>query len=171
MQGSSFSFAKAIAKILSHLPRAIAYSYIDDAILATKAFEEMLHNLGAVLEAYSKNNLIIQPSKSNIFANSVVFLGHEISEKGIAPVRSYITAITRLLPPTAAKEGRSMLGKFAYQKKFIENYSIIAQPLMNWTKEAEKNPLKVPPMTQEIIEAINVLKKKLTSSPILSFNQ
>ena len=45
MQGSSFSFAKAIAKILSHLPRTTAYPYIDDAILATKTFDEMLNNL------------------------------------------------------------------------------------------------------------------------------
>ena len=171
MQGSSFSFAKAIAKILSRLPRTTAYPYIDDAILATKTFDEMLNNLESVLEAYNKNNLIIQSSKSNIFAKSVAFLGHEICEKGIAPVSSYITAITRPPPPMTAKEGKSMLGKFAYQKKFIENYSTIVQPLREWTIEAERNPAKVPPMTRAIVEAINILKKKLTSSPILSFPQ
>lgn len=68
MQGSSFSFAKAIDKILSHLLRTVAYPYIDDAILATETFDDMLHNLEAVLEAYSNNNLIIQSSKSNIYA-------------------------------------------------------------------------------------------------------
>ena len=49
-----------------------------------------------------------------------------------------------------------MLGKFAYQKKFIENYSTIAQPLLDWTKEAGKSPMKVPPRTKEIVEAINI---------------
>ena len=156
MQGSSFSFAKAIAKIFSHLPRTTAYPYIDDSILATKTFDEMLHNLESVLEAYDKNNLIIQSSKSNIFARNTVFLGHEVSETGIAPVGSYIAAITRLPPPASAKEGKSMLGKFAYQRKFIENYSTIAQPLLDWTKEAGKSPMKVPPMTRKIVEAINI---------------
>ena len=130
----------------------------------------MLINLDLVLEAYGKHNLIIQPSKSNLFAARVTFLGHQVDEKGISPVPEYISAITRLPIPKSAKEGRAMLGKFGFQKMFIQDYAKIAQPLMEWTNEAERTQKAEPP-DKQVLDSINTLKTKLTTRPILAYPQ
>ena len=65
-------------------------------------------------------------------------------------------------PPTSAKAVRSFLGHAGFYRRFIKDFSKIATPLMNLLqKDVLFN------FSQECLEAFNVLKEKLTNTPIM----
>ncbi|GFR79413.1 zinc finger protein [Elysia marginata] len=66
--------------------------------------------------------------------------------------------------PTNKREVRSLLGLLNYYRRFIQNFSTIAQPLTDLTKKASPNKIK---WTPEYQVSLDKLKKALTSEPIL----
>lgn len=66
------------------------------------------------------------------------------------------------MPPTTQKEVRSFLGYVGYYKRFIENFSKIAQPLFKLlAKDVEFQ------WTNHCENAFQILKEKLLIAPIL----
>ena len=76
----------------------------------------------------------------------VGFLGHVISREGIAVDPTKVVTVTNWEAPTTLGEIRSFLGLAGYYRRFIENFSKIAKPMMEllkkdtkfkWTEECE----------------------------------
>jgi hypothetical protein len=57
-----------------------------------------------------------------------IVLGHKISEKGIEMDKAKIEVIEQLPPPTNVKGIRSFLGHARFYRRFIQNFSQIADP-------------------------------------------
>jgi RNase H-like domain found in reverse transcriptase len=92
------------------------------------------------------------------------FLGVVITEDGIRPNKEKTKAIMDIEPPTTLKQLRSVLGIFAYYRKFIPGFSERARPLYELTKKGAGKQFK---MTAEAIDAFNGLKVVITSEPIM----
>jgi len=58
--------------------------YLDDIIIFGKSFEEQLARVREVFSRISSENLNLKPSKCSLFRRSVSFLGHIVSEQGMA---------------------------------------------------------------------------------------
>ena len=58
-----------------------------------------------------------------------IVLGHKISYKGIEVDKSKVEMIEKLLPPKSVKAVRSFLGHAGFYKRFIKDFSKIANPL------------------------------------------
>ena len=76
----------------------------------------------------------------------VGFLGHVISGEGIAVDPTKVVTVTKWVAPTSVGEIRSFLGLAGYYRRFIENFSKIAKPMMellkkdtkfNWTEDCK----------------------------------
>ncbi|KAJ0714948.1 putative nucleotidyltransferase, Ribonuclease H [Helianthus annuus] len=86
-----------------------------------------------------------------------------VNEKGIHVDPSKIEAIKNWETPKTPTEVRQFLGLAGYYRRFIEDFSKIAQPLTALTQKDKKYDLGV---KQE--EAFQLLKNKLCDAPILS---
>lgn len=93
----------------------------------------------------------------------IAYLGHVISDKGVATDESKIQTIRDWPTPTNLKELRGILGVTGYYRKFIKHYAILSQPL---TQLLKKGFLFV--LTSETEKAFQVLKQALISAPILA---
>jgi hypothetical protein len=59
--------------------------YLDDILVFGTTFEETLERLDMVLTRLSKYNLKVKPEKCQLFKEKLRYLGHIVSEEGIAP--------------------------------------------------------------------------------------
>lgn len=58
------------------------------------------------------------------------YLGFVISEEGVKPNEKKIEAIRFLPEPTCIREVRSFIGMCSYDRRFIRNFSQIAEPII-----------------------------------------
>jgi hypothetical protein len=65
----------------------------------------------------------------------VAYLGHVISEAGVAMDNQKIVAVLDWPFPKSARAVRGFLGLAGYYRKFIQNFGIIAEPLTHLLKK------------------------------------
>jgi hypothetical protein len=91
-----------------------------------------------------------------------IVLGHKISKSGIEVDRAKVDVIAKLPPRTTIKRVRSFLGHAEFYRRFIQDFSKIAQLM---THLLGKDAPFI--FSHECIEAFQTLKKNLTEAPIL----
>ena len=91
-----------------------------------------------------------------------IVLGHRISVKGIEVDRAKIDVIEKLPPPTNVKGVRSFLGHVRFYRRFIKDFSKISKPLCDLLAQDA-----VFYFSKECLNALETLKSKLISSPII----
>nr|GEY10855.1 reverse transcriptase domain-containing protein [Tanacetum cinerariifolium]GEY13300.1 reverse transcriptase domain-containing protein [Tanacetum cinerariifolium] len=100
--------------------------------------------------------------KSHFMVKEGIFFDHKISKNGIEVDKAKVDVIAKLPHPTTVKGIRSFLGHAGFYRRFIQDFSKIAQPM---TRLLEKyTPFF---FSNECIEAFQTLKRKLTKAPIL----
>ena len=158
------TFEHLMEKVLQDILSKICLVYLDDVIVFSKTFEEMMENLRKVFLRFRSANLKLNPKKCSLFGKEVKYLGHVVSEKGITTDPEKISAIRNWPVPQNKKQLRSFLGFCSYYRKFIKGFSLIAKSLFVLTENQVKFEWNL-----SCEEAFNKLKGKLVSSPILSF--
>eukprot|EP00253_Pinus_taeda_P006380 PITA_06380 len=107
-------------------------------------------------------NLSLSPEKCEFLMTEGTVLGHTISQQGLQVDPNNIVIIQRVPPRQKVRDVRSFLGLVGYYRRFIEDFSKIASPLFGLLgKDVEFM------WTQNCQEALDVLKSKLVTSPIL----
>ena len=101
-------------------------------------------------------------SKCEFWLNELIFLGHVVSEKGIAVIPDKVQAILDWKAPETIKEVRSFLGMAGYYRRFIESLSKIAKPMTELLKKNKKFE-----WSTKCEEAFQTLKTKGTTAPML----
>ncbi|KAM2671214.1 hypothetical protein EV1_007050 [Malus domestica] len=91
-----------------------------------------------------------------------IVLGHIISEKGIEVDKSKIDLVRHLPSPTSVREVRSFLGHAGFYRRFIKDFSKIAQPLCRLLQKEVAFEF-----TKECTASFNQLKELLTTAPII----
>ena len=129
---------------------------------SSKSEKEHEEHLRLILMELREHHLYAKFSKCEFWISEVTYLGHVISAKGIAIDPEKVKAIVEWKPPKTVKQVRSFLGLASYCRRFVENFSKIAKPLTDLTKK-EKKFLWSP----QCEESFNLLKTKLTSTPVL----
>ena len=78
------TFQRAMQEVLRGLNWKFVLVYIDDLILFSKTFEEHLDHLSQVLSRFRAAGLKLQPKKCTFGQKEVKYLGHIVSENGVA---------------------------------------------------------------------------------------
>jgi hypothetical protein len=115
-----------------------------------------------VFELLSAKQWKIKLSKCTFAQNLVSYLGHVISDKGVATDPDKVAAISSWPVPHNVKEVHSFLGLSGYYRKFVKHFYIISRPLTNLLK---KGPLFV--WTTEHDQTFSVLKCALVQALFL----
>lgn len=158
------SFQRLMEKVLVNLTPHKCLCYLDDIIIMGKTFLEALENLKDVFQRLREANLKLKPKKCSLFQTQVTYLGHVVSENGIACDPLKIQAIEEWPIPSNKSEVRSALGLIGYYRKFIPQFAETAKPLTRLTR---KNAKFV--WTSECENAFLELKHALVCAPVLSY--
>lgn len=161
--GGPGTFQFAMNATLRPLLRKCALVFLDDILIYSATLEEHLEHIEAVLQLLDQDGRKVKSSKCSFAQRTIAYLGHVISEAGVATDPSKISAIQAWPTPTSVKDLRSFLGLSGYYRKFVQHYGIISKPLTNllrkyvpfvWTAEADQSFL--------------ALKQALITAPVLA---
>ena len=164
MVNAPSTFERCMETILRGLHWKTCLIYLDDIIVFSETIEEHLSRLTEVLTRIRDAGLKLKTSKCHFFKREVVFLGHIISESGISTDPAKIESIQNWKTPTNVHEVRSFMGLCSYYRRFIKNFSDIAQPI---TKLTCKGQAFIWSANCQL--AFDKLKEQLTKSPIMAY--
>jgi hypothetical protein len=137
--------------------------FIDDILIFSKTEEEHAEHIRIVLQKLCDHRLYAKFSKCEFWLKQVSFLGHVLSENGVAVDPSKVKDVLEWEQPKNVKDIQSFLGLAGYYRRFIENFSKISKPMTELLKKGV--PFK---WSDACEEAFQILKTKLTSTPILA---
>jgi len=156
-------FQRLMDTALGDLKNSIAFPYLDDVIIPSNTIDEGLTRLRQVLEAFRKQHLTLKLEKCSFFAESIEYLGREISAQGVRPSRRKVEALERMEMPRSVKQIRQFLGLANFFRKFVENFATIVEPLTRLTRK------DIPWSWGDAQErAFHTIKDKLTTRPVLT---
>ena len=141
-----------------------ATAYLDDIMIFSATLEEHLEHLSMVFERLREHQLKLKLKKCSFLKGETHYLGFVISEDGIQPDQKKVEAIRTLPAPTCVREVRSFIGMCSYYRRFIPNFSKIAEPIVTLTRKYAH--FKWSDVHQKAFE---FLKDSLTSVPLLVY--
>ena len=165
------TYARLIKMVLAHIPTSIAIPYLDDTIIHSPNISQHFRDLAKVLEAHKQAGLKLQPSKCQLFQSSIDYLGHRVSEQGIAPLKSHTEIIKTWPMPTNRNEIRTFLGKVGYYRRFIKSFASLARPLTDKLSQDGTDDKHKFDITPEMSQAFHNLRTSLLTAPILAYPQ
>ena len=111
-------------------------AFIDDILITSDTFDQHVTDVKRVFNAFRMEGLMMHPEKTVLFADSIEYLGHNISHNGLTPHEAKISAIKELRPPQDVSECRAQLGFFAYYSGYVPGYSEVVRPMTKLTSKA-----------------------------------
>ncbi|KAI3494637.1 hypothetical protein L1887_40554 [Cichorium endivia] len=137
--------------------------FIDDILVYSRSKEDHEQHLRLMLNLLKEQKLYAKFTKCEFWIREVHFLGHVVGKEGIHVDPAKIEAIKKWEAPRTPTEIRQFLGLAGYYRRFIENFSKIAQPLTALTQKDRKFLWE-----EKQEEAFQILKNKLCNAPILA---
>ena len=161
---SPSAFSRMMTIAMSGLNYHKCFVYLDDLIVFGTDLADHNKNLNAVLLKLRHANLKLNPQKCQFLKQSLIYLGHKISDKGIEPDYSKIEVIQSFPVPTSVEEVKRFVAMANYYRRHIKDFAQICHPLnfltrkgvvFSWTDKCEK--------------AFNSMKNAMTSDLVLDF--
>jgi hypothetical protein len=137
--------------------------FIDDILIYSKNREDHERHLRIVLGRLSAHQLYAKLSKCEFWLEKIAFLRHIFTAEGIEVDPSKVEAVSKWKQPSNVSEVQSFLGMVGYYRRFIKGFSSIARPMTKLLKKDNKF-VWIP----KCEESFQVIKKKLTTAPVLT---
>jgi hypothetical protein len=137
--------------------------FIDDILVYSKSEEEHVGHLHVVLQRLREHHLYAKLSKCDFWLKEIKFLGHTISQAGIAVDPDKVQEVMNWKPPTTVRQIRSFLRLAGYYQRFIPDFSRIAKPITELLKKEAKFV-----WGQMCEDAFHALRQRLTTALVLA---
>jgi len=162
------TFQAYINQALAGLMDTCCVVYLDDILIFSDSREEHTRHLRQVLERLKKHALYASRKKCQFFTSEVEFLGFIVSTAGVAMDPSRIKTIEEWQAPASLHDVQVFLGFANFYRRFIRNYSKVAQPLTALLKGSQ-NGKKTGEfaLSEGAEQAFRQLKEAFTTAPIL----
>ena len=158
------TFERLMSQVMCRLHWKRCLVYIDDILVFGNDFESALHSLELVSNRIAEYGLQLKSTKCNLFRTSVPFLGHIVGRAGLECDPNKLSAVANWIPPSTINGVREFLGFTGYYRRFVPDYSTVAQPLVRllgkdytfqWTVACQ--------------DAFKALRTLLIKAPVLAF--
>ena len=143
---------------------SFAIAYLDDVIIFSENAEDHQKHIQAVFDRLREHNLKLKLKKCNFFAQEIEYLGFKVGQNGILPNPDKVAAIQTLPAPTCVREVRAFIGMCSYYRRFIPNFSAIAEPLISLTRKFARFTWSTACQT-----AFDFIKENLIKAPLLTY--
>ncbi|XP_018855499.2 uncharacterized protein K02A2.6-like, partial [Juglans regia] len=138
----SFGLANAPATFMDLMNRvfrpfldSFVVVFLDDILIYSRDLEEHACHLRLALGKLREHQLYAKLSKCEFWLEEVKFLGHVISQEGVAVDLSKVEAVLSWPRPSTVREIRSFLGLAGYYRRFVEGFSRLLGPLTALTRK------------------------------------
>jgi hypothetical protein len=136
--------------------------FIDDILIYSKNREEHEEHIRLVLQVLRKHQLYAKFNKCEFFHKQIHYLGHVLSEEGVAVDPDKIRSIMEWPTPKDVSDIRYFMGLEGYYRIFIKGFSKIGCPITALQKKGTKFL-----WTQKCEERFQTLKCLLTHALVL----
>ncbi|KAH9318924.1 hypothetical protein KI387_020693, partial [Taxus chinensis] len=136
-------------------------AFLDDFCIYGSKMDH-LYQMETTFQRLDEAQASLNPKKCVFGCSKGVLLGHVVSRDGIGIDPNKVSKIKELPSPMNRSKLRSFLGHVGYYRRFIKNFSKIAQPLTQFLKKDVTYELG-----NKAHEAFGQLKESLVSSPVL----
>ncbi|KAJ8352500.1 hypothetical protein SKAU_G00239760 [Synaphobranchus kaupii] len=158
------TFERLMERVLAAVPRSRCVVYLDDLLVHASDFQQALANLTDVLAAIRQAGLRLNPKKCQLLRRETAFLGHIVSERGVATDPSKVAAVRDWPVPGNVGELRSFLGLASYYRRFVRDFATLASPLHRLTDKCRPFVWQ-----EEQSMAFDQLRAALTEAPVLAY--
>ena len=155
------AFQRLMNYVLADLPSVSVY--LDDVIIASNTWQEHLLTLREVFSRLKQANLTVNLAKCEFGKAQVTFLGHVVGLGQVAPITAKVDDMKKFPPPSNQRAVRRFLGMVGYYRKFCPNFATVAAPITALLRKGHRFQ-----WTQECMDAFQLLKTMLCSSPVLA---
>ena len=142
--------------------RKFVLVFFDDILIYSPTWQLHLLHLETVMKLLQQHKLYAKLSKCCFGLEEIEYLGHIVSNKGVAMDSSKVQAVLEWPIPSNVKQLRAFLGLTGYYRRFIRNYANIAAPLTDLLK---KDSFVWSASAQS---AFDDLKQAMTAGPVLA---
>ncbi|CAF1384371.1 unnamed protein product [Rotaria sordida] len=165
------TFQRVINHILGPTRWKYALAYIDGVIIYSKTFEEHLSHVNEICTILKNARFRLNPEKCEIARTQTDYLGHNIKNGEIRPSPHNINGLLNTRLSQTADEACKFVKAAEYYRKFIPNFSQIAEPLRKFVPttrtQRKKGQKTIITLTHEEIKAFEQLKNFLTTDLVL----
>lgn len=116
--GGPPTFQAGMNTVLAPLLRHGVLVFMDDILVHSSSYPSHLSLLEQVLQLLQDNQLHAKQSKCSFAQRHISYLGHRISDKGVATLDEHIQTIKTWKQPQTVKQLRGFLGLAGYYRKF-----------------------------------------------------
>nr|CAB3453399.1 unnamed protein product [Digitaria exilis] len=156
------TFQALMNDLLRPFLRRFVLVFFDDILIYSTSWTDHLRHVRVVLSVLQEHQLFVKRSKRAFGVTSISYLGHTISDTGVAMDPGKVQAVLDWPTPRSARVVRSFLGLAGYYRKFVQDFGVITTPLtallrkegFSWTADAEA--------------AFAALKTAVTTAPVLA---
>ncbi|KAL5751081.1 hypothetical protein ACOSP7_025684 [Xanthoceras sorbifolium] len=156
------TFQALMNEVFRQFLRKFVLVFFDDILIYSRSWVEHMKHLDLVISVLQFHKLPVKLEKCQFGQREVKYLGHLITNTGVAVDLEKIEAMLNWPKHQSPKALRGFLGLTGYYRKFIQNYRKIAAPL---TIMLQKDSFKWNELT---LEAFTRLKKAMTCAPVLA---
>jgi hypothetical protein len=123
------AFQVLMNDVLRPFLRHFVLVFFDDILIYSASWADHLRHLQAVFTILQQHRLFVKHSKCAFGERSIAYLGHVISDAGVAMDPAKVQAVSAWPQPRSARAVRGFLGLAGYYRKFVQDYGSIAAPL------------------------------------------
>jgi RNase P subunit RPR2 len=156
------TFQQLMNSVLATVLRKFALVFFDDILIYSKSLPEHVTHLEQVFHLLQKNRLYAKMEKCTFAQQQVEYLGHIITQAGVATDPQKIQAILQWPAPENITQLRSFLGLTGYYRRFVKHYGLICKPLFDSLKKDNFQ------WKEEQANAFQKLKEAMTTSLVLA---
>lgn len=131
------TFQCVMNNILEPFLKKFVMVFLDDILVYSPTLLAHIVYLRKVLEKLREHQFYIKRSKCHFAQHKLNYLGHVISETGVATDPLKIQAMINWPVPQSVTELRGFLGLTGYYRKFVHHYGLLAKPVTNLLKKKQ----------------------------------
>ena len=126
------TFQRLMAQALTRVTKKygnLVMCYADDVVIATPTLEDHIDRLDEVFGCMKRAGLKCKPSKSEIFSDSIKYLGRMVDRHGLRPDPEAVEAVLTWKAPRTDTQLLIFLGFANYYREFIKGYADEVYPM------------------------------------------
>ena len=123
------TYMRAMTTIFHDMIHEEIEVYVDDVIIKSRESSDHLMHLEKFFDRLRRYDLKLNPSKCAFGVHAGKLLGFIVSRRGIEIDPSNVKKIQELPPPKTKKEVMSFLGILNYISRFIDQSTVICEPI------------------------------------------